>query len=82
MDDVAKAAPKPAPEPVKAAPEPAPEPVKAAPEPTPEPVKAAAPKRQAKPKVENVAAATVAPPAEDQDAINNLLDDLLGQYDG
>ena len=70
MDDVAKAAP----EPVKAAPEP----VKAA----PEPVKAAAPKRQAKPKVENVATATVAPPAEDQGAINNLLDDLLGQYDG
>jgi hypothetical protein len=74
MDDVAKAAP----EPVKAAPEP----VKAAPAPTPEPVKAAAPKRQAKPKVENVATATVAPPAEDQDDINNLLDDLLGKYNG
>jgi hypothetical protein len=55
---------------------------KAAPKPAPEPVKAAAPKRQAKPKVENVATATVAPPAEDQDDVNKLLDDLLGQYDG
>ena len=79
MDDVAKAvAPKPAPEPAE------------------EPAKAAAPKRQAKPKVEveDVAAATVAPPAakpaapvkaapaEDQDEMNKLLDDLLGEYDG
>lgn len=80
MDDVAKAVqtPKPAPEPAE------------------EPAKAAAPKRQAKPKVEveDVAAATVAPPAakpaapvkaapaDDQDEMNKLLDDLLGEYDG
>lgn len=68
--------------------------LKPAPEPAEEPAKAAAPKRQAKPKVEDVAAATVAPPAakpaapvkaapaDDQDEVNKLLDDLLGEYDG
>ena len=85
MDDVAKAtqAPKPAPQPE-------PEPEEEAPRP-------AAPKRQAKPKVEPeaVAEAVVAPvkpatvkpakpttPADDMDSLNAALDDLLGEYDG